>query len=453
MSTPMSTLRPLHIFLGFHRLCWYKGEAMQTNDPIKAVEAAKILGVEFAALRKRCQRGSIPGAEKRFDGGQESWFIPAEYVQANKKTEIIEQDRYDQLYLEWIQNMEKGYGHKKPVSPNGIFAYTYGIEKFWLYVEDPPKVIKPGRRKGEEKAVPKRKPNIHDFSLDNLLIAISNVPINREEMKCHFSLKEKIYLGFRSFYKFLISKGLRTKAGFAELDEAKPVRIFEEVRDVLTESQLIKLLEANRNLITGRLKDNVDFDIQCTELLIYLSAIAGLRNEEMVDLQVSHINLQKQELNVIDGKGNKNRQVGINEDLRDRIAEWLEFYRPKTRFPNLMVSAEGRPLTTNQIYRRILRPAKQAGIKINPHGLRRTCASLALEADVPLHHISENFGHTRVSTTEKSYISRNKREAVNSFKKFRPELKSSERTIQRKAPSNSARMMQQLEDFSALESF
>jgi integrase len=382
------------------------------DELISLKEASALLGVDFDTLKKRCQRGSEPGAVKH-DG---KWFIHTQRVTVLQS----ESGQYAQLHAEWIREMERGKGYKKPISPRGIESHVYGLDRFWLFIENPPKIIKNSYKKGEARPKPTRKANIPDITLENLELALSNVPINRKERKCHYSIREKMYNGFRGFFKFLVSKGLRTKADYVDLDKAKPHRIYEEARPYLTEDALFRVIAANDALTTGRIKDRRDHDAHLTKLLIYLSAFVGLRNEEMQDLHIGHINLKAQELSVIDGKGNKNRDVGFNTEVKEVISLWIKKYRTKSNHPNLIVSHTGEPMSKDSIYRRIRRAGKAAGVFINPHGLRRTCASVALENGIPLHHISENFGHTRTSTTEKSYVKVSKRQAMNSFKNFQP---------------------------------
>jgi site-specific recombinase XerD len=380
---------------------------MQYNtDPIKLPQAGKMLGINPETLRKQCNRGKYPGAIKIMDGKQEVWAFPPAELQRILKGDS-EAD-YTSLHAEWIRRMERGLGYKKPVSPRGVEANLYGLEKFWLFVEDPPKEIRSGRRKGEEKAVPKRKPNINDMTLENLCIAIANVPLDRVNRKCHFSLKEKMYNGFRSFFKFLVAAGHRTRAQLADLVDAKPVRIYEERREFMTEEQLMALLEKNENLITGR--HDADYDAMATKVIILLSAFVGLRLDDIVQLEIGHIDLSRQELVVVDGKGNKTREVGFNNEVREAIHLWKTIYRPKSRNQKLLIQKDGDSFTDDMVYKRLRR------LGTAPHVMRRTCASIALEKGVPLHHISEMFGHTRTSTTEKSYVKVHRRQAMASFK-------------------------------------
>jgi integrase len=61
----------------------------------------------------------------------------------------------------------------------------------------------------------------------------------------------------------------------------------------------------------------------------------------------------------------------------------------------------GMPLTLNQVgYRRFRHLITQAGVKpIKFHGLRHTCATLLLQAGVPVHVVQERLGHARVEMT------------------------------------------------------
>jgi integrase len=415
------------------------------KEPIKLAEAAKLLGIDPDTLKKRCQRG-MPGAVKVQDGKAMVWAILPDALE--REVGGSSEDEYLKLHAEWLDALARGNGYKKQISPRGVEAYVYGMEKFWLFLENPPTVIKKGYKKGEEHPKPTRKANLRDLNLENLNIAIINVPIDRESLNCHYSLKDKIYKGYRSFLKFLINKGLRSREEWLGLDDVRPVRVYEEKRPVLTENALSKLIETNDNLLSGRRKDRQDYDIQLTKLIIYLAAFAGLRREDIYRLQMVHIDLNRQELSIIDGKGNKNRDVGFNEDLRDLIASWIAFHRPKSKFNNLLVRENGLPLSEDMVYKRIRRVAKQAGLDINPHGLRRTCASIALEYGVSIHHIAENFGHTETATTERSYVKVSQRQAVNAFKAFRPELASSK--AKKQAQNHK---LKQLSSFTAIEQF
>lgn len=382
--------------------------------------ASERLNISATTLRQQCFRGQIAGVKVK-DGNRMVWAIPPyEFERLLKNKD--QRDEYDLLYAEWVSNMEKGIGHKRPLSQKGVEGNIYGLEKFWIFLENPPTEIKSGRRKVNGKWVdpqkPTRKPNIKDIHFHNLEISISNVPIDYKNENCHFSMRDQMYKSFRSFFRFLVRKGLRDRLAFAQLEDAKPERLFIEKRPVLTEGQLENLIGQNDNLISGRLKHRVDFDACLSKVAVLLAGLTGMRLGEIINLRRDEVLFNAQEMSFI-GKGNKRRTVGIGPDVYQVLKDWDTKFRPASKHPNLLLQDDGEPVSRHIIYRRIKRLGKRIGVpSASPHALRRTAASIALERGIPIHHISENLGHTRISTTEKSYVSRYKKDVVNSFKKL-----------------------------------
>jgi integrase len=65
----------------------------------------------------------------------------------------------------------------------------------------------------------------------------------------------------------------------------------------------------------------------------------------------------------------------------------------------------GHPLQLNNLgQREYAALIKAAGVKrITFHGLRHTCATLLLQAGIPVHVVSERLGHSKVSMTMEVY--------------------------------------------------
>lgn len=60
---------------------------MKKPSHYTVAELAKITGVSRHVIRKRCQEGTIEGAEKVVLNNLATWFIPSEYLyQIRKKT-------------------------------------------------------------------------------------------------------------------------------------------------------------------------------------------------------------------------------------------------------------------------------------------------------------------------------------------------------------------------------
>jgi len=134
--------------------------------------------------------------------------------------------------------------------------------------------------------------------------------------------------------------------------------------------------------------------------MIRLMLDAGLRVGEVVALKPEHVNMQICKVLVREGKGAKDREVWIGQDLRDLIGEWLE-RRPESEW--LFPTRHGTRVNTRYMRAAVKRYAKRAGVqeweKVSPHTLRHTFATDLLNQTGSIRLVQETLGHTDVSTT------------------------------------------------------
>jgi site-specific recombinase XerD len=119
---------------------------------------------------------------------------------------------------------------------------------------------------------------------------------------------------------------------------------------------------------------------------------AGLRTQELVDLDLGDVDFE-QELLRVRGKGGKERVVPLGEEAAYHVARYLRDARPAlVRGANdaLFVSVRGRRLNTSTV-RRLLE---------HPHSLRHAFATHLLEGGADLRTIQELLGHSSLSTTQ-----------------------------------------------------
>jgi|GEM_PF-6873006 len=76
-------------------------------------------------------------------------------------------------------------------------------------------------------------------------------------------------------------------------------------------------------------------------------------------------------------------------------------------------------VTTNVIYRRIIRVANVAGIEIDVHCLRRTFATLMENKRMPWSVIQKALGHNNMKTTQ-GYIMTDERKVVDWMRNYGP---------------------------------
>ena len=138
--------------------------------------------------------------------------------------------------------------------------------------------------------------------------------------------------------------------------------------------------------------------------LFELAYAAGLRAEEIVNLNVSDIDPDGEQVRV-EGKGSKTRVVPAGEPAWRALARYLERGRPaltQDAEPALFVSKTGKRLSTSDIRRRlngwVRRAALQGGV--SPHTLRHSFATHLLEGGADLRAIQELLGHATISTTQ-----------------------------------------------------
>src|SRR6201991_5124441 len=139
--------------------------------------------------------------------------------------------------------------------------------------------------------------------------------------------------------------------------------------------------------------------------LFELAYSSGLRAEELVDLDVTSINFDQEQVRV-EGKGSKTRFVPTGEPALRSIASYLERARPALSGadpePALFLSKSGKRLSTSDVRRRLRVWARHATTQtgVHPHALRHSFATQLLEGGAELRAIQEMLGHASISTTQ-----------------------------------------------------
>jgi site-specific recombinase XerD len=130
-------------------------------------------------------------------------------------------------------------------------------------------------------------------------------------------------------------------------------------------------------------------------------AYTGLRVSECINLTLHDVNLEDGYIQVINGKGGKNRTVPMSDRLKLKLQEYLKFHRPKT--DSLFFFALKKTGTVSDQYvNRVLKEAcKKAGITkhVTSHILRHSFASYLVKKDTHVAVIQRLLGHASVKTT------------------------------------------------------
>jgi len=133
-------------------------------------------------------------------------------------------------------------------------------------------------------------------------------------------------------------------------------------------------------------KGNIDRDL----MLIDLACASGLRAAELSKLRPCDVHGGF--LEVIGGKGNKDRRVIIQKGIGNRL---LEFTKDMNPYEPIF------KLTDRSISNKIYLWAKKAGVDLSAHSLRHFYAEQLFKSSKDIQAVQFQLGHSSVATTER----------------------------------------------------
>lgn len=128
---------------------------------------------------------------------------------------------------------------------------------------------------------------------------------------------------------------------------------------------------------------------------------SGIRCEELCNLSVSDVDIEKRTLRVRNGKGGKDRVVYISDVAAEHIKNYLSERRDESVV--LFMSKTSRAeFTTGGIKAMVARIGEKAGVEgVHPHRFRRTFATEMYRRGADINAISKLMGHSTVATTQR----------------------------------------------------
>ena len=139
--------------------------------------------------------------------------------------------------------------------------------------------------------------------------------------------------------------------------------------------------------------------------LFELAYSAGLRAEELVNLDLGGLDFDAEELRV-EGKGGRTRIVPAGEPAWRAIEAYLDRGRGELAGARgeaaLFLSKNGLRLSTSDVRRRLTVAVRRAALQsgVSPHTLRHSFATHLLEGGADLRSIQELLGHASITTTQ-----------------------------------------------------
>ncbi len=194
----------------------------------------------------------------------------------------------------------------------------------------------------------------------------------------------------RGFYNYLLKNNLVT------LNPAQYVKAPKSTR------KLPKTLDVDQ--VGGLLDAGADSVLEVRDLAMFeLFYSSGLRLSELVDLNLSDLDLADKLLRVQAGKGGKARILPIGSKAIIAIKNWLKHRVARSENEKaVFISIRGDRLCQRSVQLRLAQWCIKKGVPehVHPHMLRHSFASHLLQSSQDLRAIQELLGHSSISTTQ-----------------------------------------------------
>ena len=142
----------------------------------------------------------------------------------------------------------------------------------------------------------------------------------------------------------------------------------------------------------------------------------GCRVAELVNMKLSDINTKDNSVQII-GKGKKHNIVYLNEKAQISLSDYMAVRKGDSEYIFLSERAPYKQLSTRTVEHLFQGIGEELNIKLTPHILRHTSATLALQSGMPITQVQKMLGHANVNTTQ-IYAETSQEEIATSHKKY-----------------------------------
>lgn len=178
--------------------------------------------------------------------------------------------------------------------------------------------------------------------------------------------------------------------------------------DIITKDEALRIVQASENESVANKNINTLGNLLIIKLLLNL----GLRRAELIEITLKDIDLNQGRI-LIQGKGNKQRYVFLNPELKKSIIEYLAISEIAKKTPNDKLF----PLhvaTINNIVNHAMEIANCKKKGRSCHALRKRFASSAYSATLDIYVIASALGHSDLHTI-KTYAEVDEKQTRNAF--------------------------------------
>lgn len=268
-------------------------------------------------------------------------------------------------FLQYLQ-LEKSY------SDHTVKAYEADLHAFQLFFEKEYAVADISRANYAQ---------IRTWIVALVNSGLSNRTVNRKVS----SLK--------SYYKFLLKIEHVEKSPLAS---HKALKVAKKIQIPFAEKEIEEVL--------NNFMDENDFESVRDRLIVELFYATGIRRIELVNLRLSDVDLQNNQIKVL-GKRNKERYVPLLTSVKNTMQQYL-FLREKLDLIEdavyLFLTKRGVKIYETLVYRIVNHYFSKVSSKSkkSPHILRHSFATHLLNEGADLNAVKELLGHSSLAATQ-----------------------------------------------------
>ena len=187
-------------------------------------------------------------------------------------------------------------------------------------------------------------------------------------------------------------------------------------RNGLAEAIMRPRVYSQESLITGPSWDQVHRLLAMTtgddpkqirdHAILMLFTVYALRCQDVGQLQLAHIDWDKDLLSIVNDKNGRTRVYPLTQPVGNAILRYLTHARPDSRHRQMFLGTRPpfQPLTGAGLYQLVAVRLRRMGLSLQhygPHSLRHACATHLLnEGGLSLKEIGDHLGHRDLDSTQ-----------------------------------------------------
>lgn len=140
------------------------------------------------------------------------------------------------------------------------------------------------------------------------------------------------------------------------------------------------------------------------KLIFLLFLDTGMRQGEVANLRIDHIDMEAREILIPVTKNRRWRRIGVGLETIRQLRYYLKFIRPQCAEQgesHVFVSATGKPMNEHFYQYLCRRYAGKLGIHIHSHRFRHTFAVNMLKSGVDIRTLQQLLGHSDIRITSR----------------------------------------------------